>query len=498
MRQVKTKIILLSLALLFGFSGLSLAQSSWNQAANQVTETTQKILTEAERTENLVAKSREQLTQELNSLKSELQNEQKELSSLKEQFNKLLKQENELRSELKEEEEEIQAVEGTVRSAAKDAANLLQNSPISNEFPQRREKLNTLLDTEHFPGFKEITSLTGMLFREMQASKEIKKYQGDFIGSDGSQNSGQILRIGALTTCYRTTNGHQVGYLKTSAKGQKLLAIPGDLPWSVSSSLNDYFQGQDYHLPLDLSGGAVFQRLVQEKSFQEWLTSGGFLIWPIFFLGLVAFFLVLERLVFMGRIRVNSDRIMSTIVDFVQKGEWQKCQEFCVKNKRFPTCRVLHSTLKHMGASQQVLENALQEAILRQLPRLERFLPTLSVLAAIAPLLGLLGTVTGMIDTFQVITVFGTGDPKLMSGGISEALVTTQLGLAVAVPIMLMHHFLERRVDKIIGDIEEKGTSLTVTLLKNGFVRDKDSKENPEAAQQPKFALVGGSAGSGE
>lgn len=493
MRQVKIKIVSLVLPLFFALPAPGFAQNSWDQAANQVKETSRKIITEAEETENLVEKSRKELNQELNSLKNELQNEQNKLSSLKEQFNKLLEQEDKMRNELKEEEEEIQAVKGTVRSAAKDASTLLQNSPISNEFPQRREKLDTLLDTEHFPGFKEITSLTSMLFTEIRASKEINKYQGNFIGSDGRQSYGQILRVGALTTCYRTTNDDQVGYLKPSSQGQKLVAIPGDLPWSTSSSLQDYFQGQDNNLPLDLSGGTVFQRLVQEKSFQEWLSSGGLLIWPIFFLGLIAFVLVVERLIFMGRIRVNSDRIMSIIVDFVQKGEWKKCQDFCIKNRRFPTCRVLHSTLKHMGASQQVLENALQEAILRQLPRLERFLPTLSVLAAIAPLIGLLGTVTGMIDTFQVITVFGTGDPKLMSGGISEALITTQLGLAVAVPIMLIHHFLERRVDKIIGDIEEKGTSLTVTLLKNGFVQDKDSKEDIKEAQQPRFALIGGS-----
>ena len=93
--------------------------------------------------------------------------------------------------------------------------------------------------------------------------------------------------------------------------------------------------------------------------------------------------------------------------------------------------------------------------------------------AAIAPLLGLLGTVTGMIDTFHVITVYGTGDPRMMSGGISEALVTTQLGLAVAVPIMILHHFLERRVDKILSDMEEKGTSFTVILLKQGVFTGK-------------------------
>jgi biopolymer transport protein ExbB len=113
---------------------------------------------------------------------------------------------------------------------------------------------------------------------------------------------------------------------------------------------------------------------------------------------------------------------------------------------------------------------------LKEMPRLERFLPTLGVLAAIAPLLGLLGTVTGMINTFQVITAVGTGDPRMMSGGISEALLTTQFGLTVAIPIMIIHHFLERRVDKIVGDMEEKGTAFAVTMIKSGAVIEEEAE----------------------
>ena len=113
------------------------------------------------------------------------------------------------------------------------------------------------------------------------------------------------------------------------------------------------------------------------------------------------------------------------------------------------------------------MENALQEAILREIPSLERFLSTLAMLAAIAPLLGLLGTVTGMIDTFHVITQHGTGDPRMMSGGISEALVTTMLGLTVAIPIMLAHTLLNRSVDNRIGQMEEKAVALVNIVHKS-------------------------------
>lgn len=107
-----------------------------------------------------------------------------------------------------------------------------------------------------------------------------------------------------------------------------------------------------------------------------------------------------------------------------------------------------------------MMENSLQEAILKEIPPLERFLSTLGMLAAIAPILGLLGTVTGMIDTFFVITQHGTGDPRLMSDGISVALVTTMLGLSVAIPIMLAHTLLSRSVDNRIAQMEEKAVAL--------------------------------------
>lgn len=100
------------------------------------------------------------------------------------------------------------------------------------------------------------------------------------------------------------------------------------------------------------------------------------------------------------------------------------------------------------------------------MPSLERWLGTLALLAVIAPLLGLLGTVTGMITVFNVITSVGTGDPKLMAGGISEALLTTEFGLILAIPIMLVHHLLERRVDTIVYDMQEKGTAFIVTMIK--------------------------------
>jgi biopolymer transport protein ExbB len=327
-----------------------------------------------------------------------------------------------------------------------------------------------LLSKERFPGMQGIRDLVSVLETEMRASGEIRRYEGDFIGPEGRERNGTIVRAGAITAAYLLPE-EGAGYL-TLGKNRELTAVSGEPSWFVRRSLASYVRGESSHMPLDLSGGSVFKRLSEGRDFTDWVRAGGLLVWPIFLVGAVALILALERFVFLLRIRSNSDRIMSRITEMVGQGQWQECREFCARNRRFPTCRVLGQVLEHLGATREAMENAIQEAILRQVPRLERFIPTLSILGAIAPLLGLLGTVTGMINTFQVITLFGTGDPKLMSGGISEALVTTQLGLAVAIPIMLLHHVLERRVDKILSDIEEKGNAFTLTLLKQGAIKE--------------------------
>jgi biopolymer transport protein ExbB len=136
------------------------------------------------------------------------------------------------------------------------------------------------------------------------------------------------------------------------------------------------------------------------------------------------------------------------------------------QNHNWPVVNVIRNGIQARHEDRETLESVLQESILRELPRLERGVSVMAVLGAIAPLLGLLGTVTGMITTFQVITLYGTGDPKLMSSGISEALVATKWGLCVAVPTMLIHTLLSRRVHGVVSDMEEKAVTLSNTIQK--------------------------------
>nr|WP_321256785.1 MotA/TolQ/ExbB proton channel family protein [uncultured Pseudodesulfovibrio sp.] len=467
------KSLFITLVALVTLSTPAFAQQ-WQQVAQEVTASASEAQKNVRQTAKIVARERQEIMSEKSVLQKSIKSKQKQFDISKTQYEALLEQEKALQEELAEQAHELKTIDGTIRTAAKQARDYFNESLTTSEFPQREAVLTEVLQPEKFPGLEGIQNLLSLFLDELQASGTIMRRSGDFIGTDGKDKTGDLLRVGTFTMAYRLADG-SLGFLRPGNDGSKLVAVQGDPGWSLSSLMDEYFDGKSDVFPVDISNGAAFTRLAQEqKGVYEWLSAGGLLVWPIILVGIVAMILVIERFYSLSRIRGNSDRNIATILDMVNTGQWQECRKFCQEQSHYPTCRIIGHTLKYLGNTREIIENAFQEGLLRELPMLERFLPTLNVLAAVAPLLGLLGTVTGMINTFQIITVYGTGDPRMMSGGISEALVTTQLGLAVAVPIMILHHILERRVDRIIGDMEEKGTGFAVALMKLGKIKKRE------------------------
>lgn len=446
----------------------------WNGANQALNAVMAQATRDAARTKTIILREQGELDAEKSALQRSIDAEQERFDALKARYGELLEREKALHEELAAQAHELKTIDGTIRTSAKQARDYFHESLTTPESPERAAVLEEVLRPEKFPGLEGIRTLLVLYLDEMAASGSVVKRTGNFIGQDGKDKTGELVRIGTFTEAYRLDDG-TLGFLRPSSDGAKLVAVQGEPGWSFSRLMNEYFDAQGNTFPVDISNGAALTRLAQEqKSIWDWLSAGGLLVWPIILVGVIAMFLVAERFYSLSKIRGNSDRNMKLILAMVSKGEWKQCRVFCRKQSQFPTCRIIGHTLKYMGSTREIIENAFQEGLLKELPMLERFLPTLQVLAAVAPLLGLLGTVTGMINTFQVITLYGTGDPRMMSGGISEALVTTQLGLAVAVPIMILHHVLERRVDKIIGDMEEKGTGFAVALMKKGQIRTRE------------------------
>lgn len=346
---------------------------------------------------------------------------------------------------------------------ARNTLALAERSPYSAETPDRLQTLRAFVDPSRVFRLEDWKVLMAFAFQDMAASREKTVYVGPMVDRTGEETTGEVIRLGHLPGLYRAQG--QVGYLGLSpGSGRLIMSSPP--PYRIQRNLKHYFEGKTEAVYTDISGGAAIQQLAHRQSFMDQLRSGGVLVIPILLVGLVALVLTVERLIFLGRVRHNTDALMTRVTDLVGQGNIKGAMDVTHPHRERPTGRVLMAGLQHRSDPGEVIESALSEAILRETPRLERFQGALKVCAAVAPLLGLLGTVTGMINTFQVITLHGTGDPRLMAGGISEAMVTTQVGLAVAIPIMIVAAFLGRRARNLSQDMEEKGLALMGALLR--------------------------------
>jgi biopolymer transport protein ExbB len=420
---------------------------------------------EARASEKLILKDRQSLKKEIARLTSEVKTLENTITIMQNRFNKLRKKGDELAKQKSEDEMEMRELAGTGRVVARDLEAILRQSHFTAGLSERLKSLKPILKKNRFPGMDDFRTTTDLFFEEMALSGEVNLLKGFFVDCSGVDQKGDILTIGKFTAAYKTKK--EIGFLKFSEASHRLYALSSLPSWKIRRNLNKYMEGKTDDVYLDLSGGAALRQVTHKSTLKDQIGKGGPIVWPILGIGLVALFLVLEKTLFLKRVHARTDLIMGKVNKLASQKKWEECRKLLQKDKRKgPVHNVLMTGLSSRNEDREVLESVLQESILKELPRLERFLPTLNILGAIAPLLGLLGTVTGMISTFHVITLYGTGDPRMMSGGISEALVTTELGLAVAIPIMLIHTFLSRRVDHVIGDMEEKAVTLTNIIRK--------------------------------
>ena len=449
--------------LLLAFLTVSIAQAE--ELDMSVAARIQAIEQNREETRTLITEERAELSARHASLLQEITALKKRNRQLRTEFESLLQEETDLRHQLQQQHQEREALQETVRSAARDARELFIAVPSTPEFPERIHVVDRILAPDRFSDFLDTSALLDILGQAMVHSEIISSRRDSFIGRDGREQNGTVVRVGEFTALYKTAK-EEVGFLRPDGTGSHLEAVAGTPGWLTRRTMKNFLQGEEETVPLDISGGAVLRQMEQQKSFWETIQKGGVLIWPILITGLTGMLIGLERIFRLRRRSGSSPDLLPSLLSLIARNRHVEAADLCRASSRTPLGRVLGHLMAHAGAAREILDSCLEENLLREAAPLERFLPTLSVLAATAPLLCLLGTVTGMITTFQTITMFGTSDPRMMSGGISEALVTTQFGLAVAIPLILMHHFLDRKVDAIIGELEEQGTTLTVALLK--------------------------------
>lgn len=328
---------------------------------------------------------------------------------------------------------------GVVRQSSKELESLFRGSLVSTQFPDREELLKTLAGKKTNPSIQELENFWRLIVDEMVESGKVTRFEAPVITVNGEDQKREVVRLGAFNV---VSNGVYLRYLPETGRLVELGRQPAARFIEQARELQQSDQGI-MPVVIDPSRGAILSLMVQSPDLWERVEQGGVIGYLIIFLGIVGLVLVGERIWVLSRVRSKMRR----------QQEGQDLQE------ETPLTRIRQVARENIELDSDALGTKLDQAILKERPLIKRFLPTLAVFAAIAPLLGLLGTVSGMIETFQAITLYGTGDPKLMSGGISVALITTELGLVVAIPLVLLHNWISGKAKGLIFMLDQESAA---------------------------------------
>ncbi len=275
-------------------------------------------------------------------------------------------------------------------------------------------------------------------------------YEGEALSPDGVLTKGHFVAVGP-TVFYVSDDGEVSGLVESqlNAADPVVIALPDS-----EEGLRKIVSGSAGSLPLDPTLGKALKTEKAAKGLLDYVDDGGVVGYVILGLGLAALALTLFKVFEILGFVVAEPRQVDGILEDLERGDRAAAGNRADRVAGI-SGELLATGVEHAGEKRGVLEELLFEKILMARPMLERFLPFLAITAAAAPLLGLLGTVIGMIKTFQLITIFGTGDAKSLSSGISEALVTTALGLIVAIPTLILHGALTRMAKHKLGMLEQ-------------------------------------------
>lgn len=338
---------------------------------------------------------------------------------------------------------------GVVRQVAGDTVGVVRSSLVSAQYPDRGDVATRLAKVEGLPSINDLDDLRILLFEEMAESGKVTRFTSTIKTADGREADTQIVRVGVHNLI---TGDRFLQYKPETGSIQELARQPQARYQSMAGDLFDAGPGGTVAMAVDPSRGSLLGLLIQAPSFKERIDQGGVVGYVIIALGLIGFAIALYRWIYLGGVGSGIRRQLKTDTP----------------NTKNPLGRILSVYDDNKDIDTETLELKLDEAILKEAPKLEKWQGGIKVLAAVAPLMGLLGTVTGMIATFQAITLFGTGDPKLMAGGISQALVTTVLGLVVAIPLVLLHAVVSGRSRSLLEVLEEQTAGIIAQQSESG------------------------------
>ncbi|MBL8860490.1 MAG: MotA/TolQ/ExbB proton channel family protein [Planctomycetes bacterium] len=309
------------------------------------------------------------------------------------------------------------------------------------------------------------------------------RFEGTAVGPDGAVRHGTFALVGPAAW-FRSADGAAVGTAEQRLGSLEPAQIPFERPEDHDAAAAFVASGAGL-APIDTTLGNAHKVAATQETFVEHVKKGGPVLVPIFLLAGAAFLVALYRWLGLAFLRSPSRARIQELHAAVARRDHAAAQAKAAAIGG-PVGAMLVVGVAHLDEPRELVEEVLFENVLTTRLRLQRFLPFIAISAAAAPLLGLLGTVTGIMNTFQLITVFGTGDVKTLSSGISEALITTEFGLIVAIPSLLIHAFLTRKAKRVVDDMETAAVGFLNQLAKAGPAITPDPEPTPALVPEPK------------
>ena len=334
---------------------------------------------------------------------------------------------------------------GVLQTVSGDAQGRFNTSLTNIQYPNRETFLvelgSKMASASSLASIEDIERLWFELQREVTEQGKIVRFTTEYATADGERVTGEVVRVGVFNIVY---DGGYLQYNSQTKNVTELQRQPEQARYTGSTADIVETTSGDVRFGIDVTRGSLLALLVESPTVMERIHQGGIVGYCIIALGFVGLLIALWRWIGLSG---DNRRVKAQL----------KSDTASTDN---PLGRVLAAYESNQNADTETIELKLSEAALKEMPSLTKGLLLIKVISAVAPLMGLLGTVTGMIQTFQVITLYGAGDPKMMAGGISQALMTTVLGLVVAIPMILIHTLVSGQSRKIVNIIHSQSAGI--------------------------------------
>jgi biopolymer transport protein ExbB len=392
------------------------------------------------------------LAREVNTLERNLIDAREELRRKQRFQDNQLVELNALKSEVRARSEEVKYLETLLTEYSRGfrtRINILEEPAVKEAL----EPIEAAAASANLPAAGKLSRRMDLLRLSIERSRNVAgghAIDAVAAGPDGRVHQGRGALFGPMAL-FVSKDGQVAGIVQQELNKADPTVVP--LAAKESEGIKALVGSGAGPLPFDPTLGNALKIASTRETLREHIAKGGVVMWPILALAAIAAVVAVLKWLQLSKIKVATDSDLQLVLEQLKAGN-RSAALARARAITGPAGLLLATAIEHADEKKEYLEEILYERMLNAKPRLEAYLPFIALTAAAAPLLGLLGTVTGMISTFNMISLFGTGDPRTLSGGISEALITTEWGLLVAIPAVLVHAFLNRRVKGILASME--------------------------------------------